>query len=102
MCLSGLLLAGQAEAAVLEGLTPIQAPTMAEVVTSVVAALAVVHLEAAAHMEAAAAQQEAVQAVKASFAGDNFLVRAGLCSQRQRVPGGANASRCSHLSAPLL
>ena len=78
-----------------EVLTPIQAPTMAEVVTPVAAALAVVHMEAEAalavvHMEVAAAQQEAVQAVKASFAGGNFLVRAGLCSQCPRVPGGAS------------
>ncbi len=54
-----------------EVLTPIQAPTMMEGVTPVAAALAVVP------MEAAAAQQEAVQEVKASFAGGNFLVRAG-------------------------
>ena len=67
------------------------------------AALAVVH------MEAAAAQHEAVQVVKASFAGGNFILRAHVRSANmgQAVPAyedtALNFSRPSqHLLQQLL
>ena len=90
--------AGQAEAAVPEALTSIQAATLTEGGTPVAVALAVV-LEAEVVqpeavqvvLEVEVVQPEAVQVVKSSFAGGNFLLRAGLCSQHQRVPSGADA-----------